>query len=69
MFVDHVSDFFYIHLKIYLSLVETFLAKAAMGKTMPQAGRTVFHYHTDNGRFDDYVFVEAINSKYQKTIE
>ena len=33
---------------------------------MSQAGRTIFHYHANNGRFADNGFVEAINRKYQK---
>ena len=32
---------------------------------MAQAGRTVLHYHADNGRFSNNGFVEAINSKDQ----
>ena len=66
-FVDHGSDFDYVHLMRDLSLPETLLAEAAMEKTMAQAGRTVKHYHADNGRFADNGFVEAINSKDQKT--
>ena len=62
-FVNHVSDLVYVLLMRYLSLAEKFLAKASMEKTMAQAGRTVLHYHSDNGRFSYNGFVEAINSK------
>ena len=31
-----------------------------------QAGRTVKHYHADNGRFDDNGFIDAVNGKDQK---
>ena len=67
-FVDHVSDFFYVHLTRDLSLLETLLANAAMEKTLAQAGRTVKHYHANNGRFADNCFVEPINSKDQNII-
>ena len=64
-FVNHVSDFVYVHLMRDLSLPETFMAKATMKKTMAQAGQTVLHYHAGNSRFADNSFVEAINSKDQ----
>ena len=32
---------------------------------MEQAGRSVKHYHTDNGKFSDNRFVDAVNSKIQ----
>ena len=47
-FVDHVSDYVYVHLMRDLSLDETLLAKSAIEKVMDQAGRTVKHYHADN---------------------
>ena len=59
--VDHVSDYVYVHLMRYLSLTETLLAKLAMEKVMSQAGRTVKHYHAQNGRFSDNGFIDAIN--------
>ena len=66
IFVDHVSDYVYVHLMRDLSLAETLLAKEAMEKVMAQAGRTVTHYHADNGRFADNGFVDAVNTKSQK---
>ena len=33
---------------------------------MAQAGRTVKHYHADNGRFDENGFIDAVNGKDQK---
>ena len=42
-FVDHVSDYVYVHLMRDLSLTKTWLAKSAMEKVMAQAGRTVKH--------------------------
>ena len=63
MFVDHVSDYVYVHLMRDLHLAETLLAKEAMEKVMAQAGRTVTHYHADNGRFADNGFVDAVPCK------
>ena len=65
-FLDHVSDLIYIHLMRDLSPAEKFLSKAAMEKTMDQAGWNVLHYHADNGGFSENGFVEAINSKDQQ---
>ena len=47
-FVDHVSNYVYVHLMRYLSLTETLLAKSAMEKFMEQAGKNVKHYHDNN---------------------
>ena len=65
-FVDHVSDFFYVHLMRDLSLADNLLAKEATEKVMAQAGRSVKHYHAANGRFSENGFVDAINHKIQK---
>ena len=64
--MDNVSDYIYVHLMRDLSLSETLLAKEALEKLMAQAGQTVKHYPSDNGRFSDDVFIDAINQKYQK---
>ena len=65
-FVNHVSDYLYVHLMRDLSLNETLLAKSSMEKVMAQTGQTVKHYHTDNGRFADNSFIDAVNGKDQK---
>ena len=65
-FVDHVSDYVYVHLMQDLTLDETLLAKESMEKVMAQAGRYVKHYHADNGRFSDNGFINANNTKDQK---
>ena len=61
-FVDHVSDYVYVHLMRGLTLNEKLLAKEAMEKVMPQAGRNIKDYHVDNGRFADNGFIDAINT-------
>ena len=65
-FVDHVSDYVYVHLMRYSSLTKTLLEKSAMEKVMAQAGRTVKHYHANNGRFADNGFINDVNGKDQK---
>lgn len=65
-FVDHVSDYVYVHLMRDMTLDETLLAKAAWEKVMAQAGRTVKHYHADNGRFADNGFIDSVNDSDQK---
>ncbi|KAL7524874.1 hypothetical protein ACHAXR_002639, partial [Thalassiosira sp. AJA248-18] len=65
-FVDHVSDYVYVHLMRDMTLDETLLAKSAWEKVMAQAGRTVKHYHADNGRFADNGFIDSINNSDQK---
>ena len=65
-FVDHVSDFVYVHSMRDFTLDETLLTKAAWEKVLAQAGRKVKHYHADNGRFADNGFLDAVNAKDQK---
>ena len=65
-FVDHVSDYVYVHLMRDLSLTETFLAKSAMEKVMAQTGQTVKHYHADNGQFSENGFIDAVSGKDRK---
>ena len=65
-FVDHVSDYVYVHLMRDLSLTETLLEKSAMEKVLVQAGQTVKHYHADNGLLSDNGFIDAVYGKDQK---
>ena len=60
-FGDHVSDYVYVHLMIYLSLSYMLLAKAEMEKIMAQAGSITSHYHIDNGVF----FLQWIRQRYK----
>ena len=64
-FVDHVSDYVYVHLMRDMTLDETLLAKQAWEKVIAQAGRTVKHYHADNGRFADNGFIDSVNASNQ----
>ena len=64
--VDHASDYVYCHLMKNLTLEDTLMAKRVWEKIMAQAGRTVKHYHADNGRFADQGFKDSINEHNQK---
>jgi len=65
-FVDHVSNFVSVHFMIDLTLSEILLATAAWENVLAQAGHTVKHYHTDNGRFTDNGFINTVNPKLPK---
>jgi hypothetical protein len=67
-FVDHVSGYIYVHLMKDLTLPETLLAKMVFEKLCARADQSVKHYHADNGRFSDTVFLAACN-KLNQTIE
>ena len=64
-FVDHVSNYVYVHLMRNFTLEETLLAKAAFEKLLAKAGRTVKHYHADNGRFADKGFKDDCTNNNQ----
>ena len=61
IFVDHVSDFVYVHPMRGLTLPETLLTKSAFEKVLAQAGQTAVYYHADNGHFSDNGFINAMN--------
>ena len=65
-FVDHASDNIYVHRMKDLTLDETLLAEEALEKLMAQAGRTIIHYHADNGCFADNGFIDAVNKNNQR---
>ena len=65
-FVDHVSDYVYIHLMKALTLDETLLANKALERLMAQAGRAIKHYHVNNGHFADNGFTDIINEHNQR---
>lgn len=52
-FVDHVSDFVYVHLMKDFSIEETLSAKASFERLFSLADRRVKSYRADNGRFAD----------------
>ena len=64
-FMDHVSDFVYVHLMRDLFPSEILLDKEALEKLMAQSGQTVNHYHSDNSKFYGNGFIGNINQKDQ----
>jgi hypothetical protein len=48
-FVDHVSDYIYVHLMKDLTLPERLLAKMAFENLCARADGSVKHFHADNG--------------------
>ena len=65
-FVDHVSDFIYVHLMKSLTTEDTITAKRAFEKLFHHANRKVKSYRADNGRFQDKEWLEHCNLQQQK---
>ncbi len=61
-FVDHVSDYIYVHLMKDFTTNETLFAKLAFKKLCAKANCSVKHYQADNGRFPDNEFLTACNN-------
>lgn len=51
VFVDHASDFVYIHFQVDQTTDSAIAAKVAFERRMAQMGVTVRNYHADNGIF------------------
>ena len=60
IFVDHFSDLSYVHLQSSTSSQETVQAKVAFEAYGRDHCVTVEHYHADNGRFADNLFLESV---------
>ena len=56
-FLNHVSNYVYVHLMRDLFLTDTLLAKSAMENVMAQARQTIKHYHTNNDQFDEPTWI------------
>ncbi len=67
MFVDHVSNYIYVHLMKDFTINETLLAKLAFKKLCAKANCSVKHYQADNGQLFDE-FLAACNNLNQ-TVE
>ena len=65
IFMDHFSRLSYVHLQKSLSSEETVQAKGAFEAYANTYGVLIHHYHTDNGRFQDCAFCEAIEQTQQ----
>ena len=58
-FLDHFSRLRYVHLMEHLTGVETLAAKQAFERYVAQHGVRIAHYHCDNGRFAEKLFMNS----------
>ena len=65
IFVDHYSDLSYVHLQSSTKSDETVEAKLAFEAFARDHGVNVQHYHADNGRFADNLFMKSIQDSNQ----
>ena len=65
-FVDHFSDFMYVHLMSGNMIADTiFVAKLSFERVCQSHGVQVLHYHADNGLFDTQVFKGSVEKANQ----
>jgi hypothetical protein len=60
VFVDHFSDFTYVHLMTEMDAAATVAAKQAFERILHSHGVTARHFHADNGLFDTKLFKSSI---------
>jgi transposase InsO family protein len=65
IFVDHASDLSYVYHQTSTSSEETLKSKLAFEKFAASHGVSIKHYHADNGRFKDNLFMNSIEEKGQ----
>ena len=65
VFVDHATDFTYVHMHQHLTTDETLDAKHAFERLAEQHGVHILHYHCDNGRFANKAFVDDVRAAHQ----
>ena len=65
VFVDHASDFTYVHMHQHLTTDETINTKHGFERLAEQHGVRIIHYHCDNGRIADKAFVDDIQAAHQ----
>ena len=65
VFVDHATDFMYVHMHQHLTMYETIDAKHAFDRLAEKHGVRILHYHCDNGRFADKAFVDDVRAAHQ----
>ena len=65
VFVDHASEFTYVHMHQHLTTDETIDAKHAFERLAEQHGVRILHYHCDNGRFANKAFVDDVRAAHQ----
>ena len=62
VFVDHFSDFTYVHLMTEINAETTVEAKRAFERILNKHKVKAKHYHGDNGLFDTKLFKESIKT-------
>ncbi len=65
VFVDHHTDYTYVHLMKDTTAESTLEAKNAYERKLLGFGHKVERYHADNGRFAEKVFVQDVKDKNQ----
>jgi len=60
VYVDHASDFSFVYHQTSMSSEETVKSKLAFEKFAATHGVNIKHYHADNGRFKDNLFMRSI---------
>ena len=65
VFVDHYSDFIYIHLMTELNSKPTVEAKQAFERLAGSYNVRIRHYHADNGLFDTKAFKVSVSAARQ----
>ena len=66
MFIDHYSDYTYMHLQETLTSADTITAKKAFEAKCRMHNVPVMHYHCDNGRSADNTFKSSVETSGQK---
>ena len=66
IFVDHFSRLSFVHPQTSLSSEDTLQAKRAFERYCGSHNVKIQHYHADNGRFVDKLFIEDIRSQNQQ---
>ncbi len=65
IYVDHASDMSYVYHHTSMTSEETVKGKQAFEKFAATHGVYIKHYHADNGRFKDNLFMKDIEDKGQ----
>jgi hypothetical protein len=65
IYVDHASDLSYVYHQTLMTSEETLKSKLAFEKSAATHGVHIKHYHADNGRFKDNLFLNSIKEKGQ----
>jgi hypothetical protein len=69
VFVDHKSDYTYVHLQQSTSSKETLEAKHAFERKAASFGINIKRYHSDNGRFADNAWmIDSLKSNQRTTM-